>query len=502
MKARSALALSFSYALASGALASGCSDDPTGTGDGDTTSGDTNEVTPDTTDATDTVDTVDTTDTNVADTADTLEDTVDTAIADTTPADTTPPVPEPDVVVDQGLCSPAGGSLNVYDLQNPDCPDHPSPEPVGTGGIAVEIAGLVLTGTFGDTFTAQDPRGGPYSGITIFNHGLYSAEAKVGDKVDIEGNYSEYFENTQIYLTKMTFNGKAPVPAPYVAAHPAHLATNGPLAEMFEGVLCQVRDIYTTHTQPDCPKDYGEFEVTGRLRIDDLSRYRWDARLGDHFASITGPLLFTFGNHKIEPRGVEDFDVIQPGNRNAISKCIATECRAPEDAITTGRVVINEIMADPNGDDTNQEWIELYNPGTEAINLNGWVLRDCGDQAVVLSGPDAKITAKGYLVVGMTKDQDDNGGVPVGFEYGLNGFYLSNTVGSVLLYDGEGLGASLVDQTRYSRFDPWTVFVTGKSIERKGPTTNGTQPGSWASGAANFGDNGNKGTPGKRNSAN
>ena len=100
--------------------------------------------------------------------------------------------------------------------------------------------------------------------------------------------------------------------------------------------------------------------------------YGWNdpdgARLGDHFASITGPLLFGFGNHKIEPRTEADVVVLQKGTTSGISKCLATECRARADAFVTHEIVINEIMADPFGDDTYQEWIELYNPGNAPIN--------------------------------------------------------------------------------------------------------------------------------------
>lgn len=488
-----------------------CSDD--NTGPGDTGSGDTSgDTTPDTENDTapdsgpgdtlaDTVDTTDTADTTQQDTADTV-DTTDTA-------DTTEPIPEPDVVVDPTTCSTPGGSLNVYDLQNPDCADHPTPEPVGSSGMEVELTGLIITANFGDTWTAQDARGGPYSGITIFNHGFMSDEAEVGDVVDITGSYSEYFENTQVYLDTIEFVGTTTVPAPYVAAHPAHLATNGALAEMFEGVLVKVVDVFTTHTQPDCPFDYGEFEVTGGLRIDDMGAEwkavdactRTCARIGDSFASITGPLMFTFGNHKIEPRTMDDFAVITKGAQQAVSKCTATECRAREDAVVSRQIVINEIMADPFGDDTFQEWIELYNPGSSNVNLGGWVIRDCGTQMVTLTGPDAVIAARGYLVVGVTKNDNDNGGVPVDFEYGVNGFYLSNTVGSVLLYDGETQAATLIDQARYSRFEDWTqVFQSGRSIERTSATSDGTKVGSWKRGTAGFGDGDNRGTPGARNS--
>ncbi|NCG19063.1 MAG: hypothetical protein GWP91_08630, partial [Rhodobacterales bacterium] len=45
-------------------------------------------------------------------------------------------------------------------------------------------------------------------------------------------------------------------------------------------------------------------------------------------------------------------------------------CGGPESGL-----VINELMANPEGADTDAEWIELYNAGTEAIDLQGWAVQ-------------------------------------------------------------------------------------------------------------------------------
>ena len=38
------------------------------------------------------------------------------------------------------------------------------------------------------------------------------------------------------------------------------------------------------------------------------------------------------------------------------------------------RIVINEIMYDPSGDESQYEWIEIYNGDVKTIDLNGWHL--------------------------------------------------------------------------------------------------------------------------------
>lgn len=44
--------------------------------------------------------------------------------------------------------------------------------------------------------------------------------------------------------------------------------------------------------------------------------------------------------------------------------------------VYSNAIVINELMPDPSGDETKNEWIELYNNSDEAVDLNGWHLKD------------------------------------------------------------------------------------------------------------------------------
>ena len=36
------------------------------------------------------------------------------------------------------------------------------------------------------------------------------------------------------------------------------------------------------------------------------------------------------------------------------------------------RIVINEVEANPAGDDDGNEWVELYNPSSYAVDISGW----------------------------------------------------------------------------------------------------------------------------------
>jgi hypothetical protein len=444
----------------------------------------------------------------VDDTASDVSDTDGGTLDTDNPLDTEPAVdtlpesdiPEPDVTASFSNCSELGGERNIYDLQDPQCPDHISPEPVGPNGVDLQLKGVVVTAVFGDTVFVQEEIGGPYSGIAVFTHGLPVDGLEVGMRIDLTGAYSEFYETSQIYAKEWNVLSSGAPPQPYLIDHPHYISTNGALAEMFEGVLVRVMGIETNHTIPDCPHDYGEFQVSGDLRVDDMG-VTWDARLGDKFVSITGPLHYSFGNFKLEPRTDLDLNWSAKGSDTAISKCLADECQAAEEAMGTKEIVINELMADPFGSDYSQEWFELHNPSdSESVDISNWEVRDCTQQALPLIGLNLTIPPKGYLVLGMSGSPATNGGVTVDYAYG-QGFYLPNTVGAILLYDGSGPVAKLVDQVRYSRFDPWEMFKTGCSLERKKWDNNGSSHESWSTGSKAYGVGDNKGTPGAKNSA-
>ena len=50
--------------------------------------------------------------------------------------------------------------------------------------------------------------------------------------------------------------------------------------------------------------------------------------------------------------------------------------------------MINEVLPDPAGKDTEGEWIELYNNSGESINLSGWILMDMVGQGRTFIFPD------------------------------------------------------------------------------------------------------------------
>jgi hypothetical protein len=80
----------------------------------------------------------------------------------------------------------------------------------------------------------------------------------------------------------------------------------------------------------------------------------------------------------------------------------------------TGDLVINEFMADNESTVTDQDgdyddWIELYNNGSEDLNLEGYYLSDDASDPYQWIFPDTTIMAGGYLVVWADDDEDQEG---------------------------------------------------------------------------------------------
>jgi hypothetical protein len=113
-------------------------------------------------------------------------------------------------------------------------------------------------------------------------------------------------------------------------------------------------------------------------------------------------------------------------------------------------VVINELMYNPPSADPAEEWIELHNPGTNAVNLAGWRLSD----GVAFTFPNVTIPAGGYLVVAANTNA-------------FNALYpgVANVVGGwldALSNNGEGVeledaGGQQVNRVRYATEGSWGV---------------------------------------------
>ncbi len=87
-------------------------------------------------------------------------------------------------------------------------------------------------------------------------------------------------------------------------------------------------------------------------------------------------------------------------------------------AFGIGDVVVNEAMPAPNATLAAGQWIELYNPSAESLDLAGLRLQSASGGMAPFNVPaDTTVDAGSYLVVGQSADSAENGdaGVAVGW---------------------------------------------------------------------------------------
>jgi hypothetical protein len=137
-------------------------------------------------------------------------------------------------------------------------------------------------------------------------------------------------------------------------------------------------------------------------------------------------------------------------------------------------IVINEIHYDPDVRTDLVEFIELYNGGSDPVDLSGWYF---SDGVNFTFAPDTEIVEGGYLVIGQDPGQIES-------KFGISGV-LGPYVGNL---NGEGERAVLrnaagarVDRVEYKRGFPWPIVgdSPGKSIELVNPSIDNDLGGSW-----------------------
>ena len=153
-----------------------------------------------------------------------------------------------------------------------------------------------------------------------------------------------------------------------------------------------------------------------------------------------------------------------------------------------GDLVITEVMANPRGDDTVGEWVELL--ATAPVDLNGVALvAEAG--AAVLSGAGCLSLAAGeYVVVARRSDAALNGGLPPPVAtFGLD---LRNAGGRLQVR----VGAEVVDSVDYG------PAVDGVATQVSASLADAVQNdalSAWCQAVASYGTRGNLGTPGRAN---
>ncbi len=209
---------------------------------------------------------------------------------------------------DMGDDDDAVADDTIYDVRQGAYPDKSE----------VFVAGVIITSPMSEAppgFFVQEPgsESNPeYSGIFVYVNGednvtAVAGDIVVGNKVDITAILKDYYGLAELSLedaADLTVSGTGTIDPVDVAA--CDVGTGGASMEGYESVLVRTGAVSVTSENPDDPDgDFGEFEVEGCLRVDDLF-IEENPAMGTTFSSITGSMYYSYDNAKIAPRTAAD----------------------------------------------------------------------------------------------------------------------------------------------------------------------------------------------------
>src|SRR3989338_11495697 len=135
--------------------------------------------------------------------------------------------------------------------------------------------------------------------------------------------------------------------------------------------------------------------------------------------------------------------------------------------VSFASVIINEIMYDVSGTDSGREWVEVYNSGSDSVDLTGWKFLEsvgASNHGLSVVSGSLTISANGFAVISndTTKFLLD---WPVFSGNLLKASFASfnNTSGTLLLKDNTG---TVIDQTTYD--SSLGASGDGNSLQKSG----------------------------------
>tara|TARA_Y100001934_G_scaffold282782_1_gene398312 strand:+ start:925 stop:2604 length:1680 start_codon:yes stop_codon:yes gene_type:complete len=196
-------------------------------------------------------------------------------------------------------------------------------------------------------------------------------------------------------------------------------------------------------------------------------------------------------------------DAINDGNNSVVSNEIANSLHNASDHIpvymdiwfddltySDEGIIISEIMVNPSSvADSYGEWFEIINITESTIDINGWTIKDSGEDEHVIDSQGSSILVhpNDYFVLTRNGDISLNGGVESDYDYG--GFSLSNSADEVILLDTTG---AIVDEVHYN--EEWP-FASGVSMEIQDLAVDNSNSEYWFQSTLSYG-NGDLGSPG------
>ena len=208
---------------------------------------------------------------------------------------------------------PIIGGYTPYDIQftenkgtGEDC--YPS----DFEGQNVEVTGVVTAVRPDQTypnFFFQDPTKDEWAGMFVYVKSDYTAPS-VGDLVKLKGDVVEYYGMTEMKnldATEILSSNHHVDPTPVAAASISGDCREW--VEKYEGMLVQLTNVSVSQSaNPD-----GQWYVSDWSGTAMIDGYLFDGdwinpEYGSHFVSIIGVLHYSYGEYKLMPRNIQDFN--------------------------------------------------------------------------------------------------------------------------------------------------------------------------------------------------
>ncbi|MFL2620424.1 MAG: lamin tail domain-containing protein, partial [Flavobacteriaceae bacterium] len=142
-------------------------------------------------------------------------------------------------------------------------------------------------------------------------------------------------------------------------------------------------------------------------------------------------------------------------------------------------LVINEINYKSSDNFNPGDWVELYNPNQDDINITGWILKDNNDSNEFIFPEDTYIDGNDYLVIVRNSDDFSELYPDIDSFVGEFDFGLSTSGDAVRLFDSDLI---LHDEVYYESTSPWPPLSNGDgyTLELIDPSYDNSIPTSWS----------------------
>ncbi len=193
--------------------------------------------------------------------------------------------------------------------------------------------------------------------------------------------------------------------------------------------------------------------------------YQYSIDGGQNFVTTNSFLNLPFGDYNVVVKDASQICLYEANASVQLQSQIVDE-----------GIVINEINYKSIDSFNADDWVELYNSNSTAIDISNWKIKDDDDTHIFIIPEGTQIEANGFMV--FVKDESDFISVFPGIPHiGELGFGFGGS-DAVRLYN---LADELVDEVFYSKDAPWPTCAdeTGNTLELINPDLDNALPESW-----------------------